>query len=70
MVVPTAWAMLNRTSREAWPVRTFFRASDVRAKWGPPEITSPKRKKGTTRLKCQMNIHVPHYNRTNIEMHI
>jgi len=46
----SAFPMLKKTSREAWPVKTFFRASDVKGKWGPPVIFSPSRKKGTTRL--------------------
>jgi hypothetical protein len=47
----TAWATLNITSREACPVKTFFNASDVNGKCGPPDITSPKRTKGTTKLE-------------------
>lgn len=57
-MAPTAWATLNKTSREAWPVRTFFKASDVKGKWDPPEITSPKRRKGTTRLKSRIKANI------------
>lgn len=52
-MVHTAWNMLRITSREAWPVTTFFNASEVSGKWGPPEMTSPNLKKGTTRLKSK-----------------
>lgn len=42
--------MLSSISLEALPVITFFRASDVNGKCGPPEMNSPNRKKGMTRL--------------------
>lgn len=45
-----AWTMLSNTSREAWPVTTFFIASEVNGKRGPPQMNSPSRKKGIIRL--------------------
>lgn len=47
----TAWTMLISTSFEAWPVRTFFNASDVKGKWPLPVTASPKRKKGMIKLQ-------------------
>lgn len=34
-------------------MKTFFKASDVKGKWGPPVTFSPSLKKGTTRLQCE-----------------
>lgn len=49
--LPTALKMPRKISLEAWPVKTFFNASEVRGKWGPPVMNSPKRKKKIIRLQ-------------------
>lgn len=50
----TACKTLCKTSWDAWPVKTFFSAPELKGKWGPPVRNSPKRKKKMIKLQIDI----------------